>query len=140
MDMGTRQYLCQMQRLDKQIQNKLAEIYKLRTMAIGISVATDKEKIQTSSDKDKIGNFVAKIIDMEHEVDNMIDKRATIVSQIEEMEDIESYDILANVYILGKDLKVVAVEKKLSYRHFLRLYNKAVFEFEENYKNVTECH
>lgn len=136
--MGVKQYLGQIQRFDKQIQNKLAEIYRLRTMAIGISVATDKEKIQTSSDKDKIGNFVSKIIDMEHEIDDMIDKRYKIVKEIESIDDLESYDILANVYVLGKELKTVAVEKKVTYRHFLRMHDKAISDFSDKYSSMFE--
>lgn len=132
--MDTKQYLGQIQRYDRMIKNKLDEIYKLRTLTMNISVSNDDDRVQTSSDKDKIGVMLARIIDMEREVDEIIDKRCEIVIQIEKMENLESYDILANIYILGKDLKVVAVEKHFSYRHFIRLYNRALKEFQQKYK------
>lgn len=132
--MEVKQYLAKIQRYDRMIKNKLDEIHKLRTMAMNISVSSEEDKVQTSSDKDKIGVILSRIIDMEREVDEMIDNRCEIVLQIEKMDNLDSYDILANVYILGKDLKVVAVEKHFSYRHFIRLYNKALKEFQQKYK------
>lgn len=132
-DMDTKQYLGQIKRLEMQIQNKLAEIYQLRTMAESITVATDKESVKSSGDKDKLGCIMARIVDMENEVDKMIDKRCNIVAQIDGMEDTESYDVLAKVYILDRDLKAIAIEKGIAYKTFSRNYNKALKEFENKY-------
>ena len=129
--METKQYLNQILRLDRQIENKLAEIYQLRTMAESITVATDKERVDSSGDKDKLGCIMARIVDMEREVDKMVDKRCDIVAQIDGLEDTESYDVLAKVYILDRDLKAIAIEKSISYKTFSRLYKKALKEFEE---------
>lgn len=133
MALGTKQYLSQIIKYDRMIKNKLEEIYQLRTMACNITVSNDDDRVQTSSDKDKIGCFVAKIADMEREVDEIIDKRYLIVKQIEDLEDINSYDILAQKYILGIDLKVIAIDMKITYRHFTRLYDKALKDFEKKY-------
>lgn len=133
--METKEYLNQIVRYEKQIQNKLSEISRLRALASGISIKNDGDRVQTSSSKDKISGIVAKIVDLENELDFIIDKRSLIVSQIEKMGDTDSYDALAKVYILGKDLKVVAIESNFSYRHFLRVYNNAIQEFETLYGN-----
>lgn len=132
--METKQYLNQILRLDRQIKNKLAEIYQLRTMAESITVATDKERVDSSGDKDKLGCMMARIVDMEREVDNLVDKRCEIINQIENVDNVEYYDILAKVHILGQDIKVIAIEKNVSYRHFFRIYGKAIKEFEKKYK------
>ena len=132
-DMDTKQYLGQIKRLEMQIQNKLAEIYQLRTMAESITVATDKERVDSSGDKDKLGCIMARIVDMEREVDKMVDKRCDIVAQIDRMEDTESYDVLAKIYILDRDLKAIAIEKSISYKTFSRVHKKALKEFEEKY-------
>ena len=131
--MTTKQYLEQIGRLNEQIKNKLEEIHNLRIMISGISGINDSEKVQYSSNKDKVGTITAKIVDMEIEVDKMIDKRWNIVNQIESIEDTDSYDVLANVYVLGKGFKAVAIDKGISYRHFLRLHDKAIVEFETIY-------
>lgn len=131
--METKVYLNQISRLEKQIQNKLTEIYQLRMMANGITVSNDGERVQTSGDKDKIGVLMAKIVDMEREVDEMVDKRCDIVSQIESIKDENAYDVLAGVYILKKELKVVAIEKKMSYSYIKRIHSLALDAFEKMY-------
>ena len=56
--MNTKTYLNQISRLDKMIQNKLSEIYRLKTIACSVTVSTDKEAVDVSSDKDKLGSTV----------------------------------------------------------------------------------
>ena len=121
--MEVKQYLGQIKRLEMQIQNKLAEIYQLRTMAESITVATDKESVKSSGDKDKLGCIMARIVDMETEVDKMVNKRCDIVAQIDGIEDAESYDVL----------KAIAIEKGIAYKTFSRIYKKALKEFEDKY-------
>ena len=96
--MVTKQYLWQIERLDKMIQNKLSEIYQLKTMACSVTVSNDGERVQTSSDKDRLGSTVAKIVDLEKEtdrlVDRFIDKRNHIIEQIDGIEDMNMYHVL----------------------------------------------
>ena len=131
--MNTKQYLEQIKRLDAQIANKLKEIHNLRLMVDSIGSISDADKVQTSPTKDKIGVIVAKVVDMEREVDFMVDKRWNIVTQIESVKENESYDILAKVYVLGQDFKAIAIDKGMSYRHFLRLHDKSIMDFEAMY-------
>ena len=72
-DMTTKSYLGQIERLDRMIQNKLSEIYQLKTMACSVTISNDSERVQTSRDKDRIGSTVAKIVDLERETNNIID-------------------------------------------------------------------
>ncbi len=137
--MDTKFYLSQIGRLEKQIQNKMLEIDQLRTMACSTTVSNEGDRVQTSGDKDRLGAVVSKIVDMEREVDEMIDKRCDIVSQIDNMKDTDMYDVLANVYILQKALKVVAIEKRMSYRHIKRVYSDALKCFEEKYGESYLC-
>ena len=67
---------------------------------------------------------------MEREVDEIIDKRYLIVKQIEDLEDVNSYDVLAQIYILGKNLKAIAIDMKIDYRHLTRLHEKALKSFD----------
>lgn len=131
--METKQYLNQISRLERQIQNKLSEIYQLKTMACNVTISGNGDRVQTSGDKDQLGAVVSKIVDMEREVDEMVDKRFEIVSQIDRMESTEFYDMLAQLYILKKELKVVAIEKKMSYSSAKRIHAQALMEFERVY-------
>ena len=72
--MGTKQYLGQIERLDMMIQNKLSEIYQLKTMACSVTVSNSEDRIQKTSDKDKLGSTVAKIVDLEKETDELVEQ------------------------------------------------------------------
>ena len=131
--MNIKNHLEQIGRLDKRIQNKLEEIDKLRRMASGTSYS-ESERVQTSLSADKIGAIATMIVDMEKEVDRLIDERCLIVAEIESMKNEDDYDVLANIYILGKDIKTVAVEMGKSYRYISDLHRKALKDFEEFHK------
>ena len=132
--MNIKNHLEQIGRLDKRIQNKLEEIDKLRRMASGTSYS-ESERVQTSLSADKIGAIATRIVDMEKEVDRLIDERCVIVAEIENMKDEDYYDVLANIYILGKDIKTIAVENGKSYRTISNWHKKALKTFGEMYKS-----
>lgn len=135
--MKTQDYLKQVERLDRMIQNKLAEIKQLRGMATSITIAPKTVNVQTSTDKDRMGNAIAKIIDLETETDNMVNKyiqkRREIVNQIDSVKDTNMYHVLSERYIARKDLSVIAVEMGYSFKQICRIHNKALTEFEEMY-------
>lgn len=134
--MNTEQYLNQIIELDVQIKDELEEIHNLRLM-MGISGGgNDGERVQSSSEKDKVGALAVKIVDMERKVDDLVDKRFKITEQIKNMQNSTSRTILTKVYILGKCYKTVSSEINVSYRHFLRLNDKALSEFEQKYLKV----
>ena len=135
--MDTKQYLRQIKRLDRQIQNKLSELYNLKMMASSISVSNEGERVQTSGNKDQLGAVVAKIVDMEKEVDKMVDlfvdTRNEIISQIDSMDDLDSYDILSMRYVSGKTFHEISEKTGWSIRKVFSLHGKALLEFEKKY-------
>ena len=104
--MTTKEYLNQISRLNRMINNKLSELAELKELSKSISAVSNKERVQTSMERDKIGNTLSKIDEMEREIDKMIDsysdKRIHIIGQIDSMEDENSYDILFSRYIEKK--------------------------------------
>ena len=137
--MDTKQYLSQIKRLDRQIQNKLSELYNLKMMASSISVSNECERVQTSGNKDQLGAVVAKIVDMEKEVDKMVDlfvdTRSKIISQIDSMDDLDSYDILSMRYVAGKTFHEISEKTNWSIRKVFSLHGKALLEFEKKFGN-----
>ena len=135
--MDTKQYLSQIKRLDRKIQNKLSELYNLKMMARSISVSNEGERVQTSGNKDQLGAVVAKIVDMEKEVDKMVDlfvdTRSEIISQIDSMDDLDSYDILSMRYVAGKTFHEISEKTGWSIRKVFSLHGKALLEFEKKY-------
>lgn len=135
--MKTKDYLSQASRLNKMINNKLSEISQLRELSVSISAIGNDEKVQTSPDFDKIGTAIAKIDELENNLDKMIDeylvKRERIIAQIDTMEEESVYQILFSRYIEKKTFEKIATEMKYSWRQIVRLHGKALQQFEKKY-------
>ena len=135
--MTTKQYLNQIDRINRMVNNKLAEIYQLKTMVCSISVSANEDKVQSSSGKDKLGSAVAKIVDLENEINNAIDvyveKKDRIVSQIDSIKDIMEYQVLFSRYIERKTFEQIAEDNDYSVRQILRIHGNALVEFEKNF-------
>lgn len=133
--MTTKSYLSQIERLDRMIQNKLSEIYQLKTMACSVTVSNDGERVQNSGNKDRMGSTVAKIVDLEKETDELVDsfveKRKRIVGQIDSMEDVDYYHVLSMRYVARDTFENIAEKTNWSIRKVFSLHGKALLEFEK---------
>lgn len=135
--MTTKEYLNQISRLNRMINNKLVEIQQLRDLALGISSISTGERVQSTPDFDKIGSKMAKIDELEKNLDETIDKyvdlKNRIIGQIESMEDEITYNILFSRYIEKKQFELIAIEMEYSWRQIIRLHGKALNQFEEKF-------
>ena len=135
--MTTKEYLGQISRLNRMINNKLTEIAQLKDMAVSISATQSGERVQTTPNFDKIGTKYAKIDEMERKidcmVDELVDKKEKIIQQIDSMEDENTYNILFARYIEKKTFEVIATEMKYSWRQVVRLHGTALKQFEKKY-------
>ena len=138
--MDTKQYLNQISRLDRMIQNKLAEISQLRELAMSVSAVKNEERVQTTPNFDKIGTAYCKIEEMEEKLDKLIDeyvdKKNLIISQIDGIENETYYEILFARYIEKKTFEKIADEMAYSWRQIIRLHGGALQEFEKKYGNT----
>lgn len=137
--MTTKQYLGQIERLNRMIENKLSEIYEIKSMACNISVPTDKERVQSSGAKDRLGDAIAKLVDLERETDELVDmfiaKRKHIIEQIDQIEKKEHYLILTYKYVQCMDFKSIFLKMGISERKMYSIYGQALKEFEKLYGN-----
>lgn len=135
--MTTKDYLNQISRLNRMINNKLVEIQQLKEMSCSISAITNSERVQTSLSPDKIGSNIAKIDEMERNIDGMIDeyvdKKNLIISQIDSIENETYYNILFAKYVERKTFEKIADEMTYSWRQIIRLHGRALQEFERLY-------
>ena len=138
--MDTKQYLQQISRLDRMINNKLAEISQLRELAMSVSAIKNEERVQTTPNFDKIGTAYCKIEEMEEKLDKLIDeyvdKKNLIISQIDKIENETYYEILFARYIEKKTFEKIADEMTYSWRQVIRLHGRALQEFEKKYGNT----
>lgn len=135
--MTTKSYLGQVDRLEKMIQNKLSEIYQLKLIACSISVSNDSDKVQKSSDKDKLGATVSKIVDLEDETNRLVEdfskKRKYIIEQIDSIEDTDNYHVLSMRYISKNTFEEIAEKTNWSLRKVFLIHGKALQEFENKF-------
>lgn len=131
--MTTQEYLSQVERYNRMIKNKLEDVGKLRAMSTSITLSPKDVDVQKTTEKDKIGSVIVKIIDMEKEVDTLIDKRRRIINQIESISDQNMYEVLAQRYIKNIQPKSIHIGKIGSERHIRRILRSAEIEFERLY-------
>jgi DNA-directed RNA polymerase specialized sigma subunit len=135
--MTTKDYLNQVGRFNRMINNKLVEIAQLKELACSISAIQTGERVQTTPNYDKIGTAYAKIDEMERKLDKLIDtyvdKKNYIIGQIDGVEDEMLYNILFARYIERKTFEKIATELEYSWRQIIRLHGKALKQFENQY-------
>lgn len=109
--MKAKEYLQQVMKLDKIIQNKLIEKEQWKNIASNTTTAPDSERVQSSGSKEKMADAVIRYVEIEAEIDECINKmvatKKEIISTIEQLPAIE-YDLLHKVYIQFMDLYEVA--------------------------------
>ena len=135
--MTTKEYLNQISRLNRMINNKLVEIQQLRDLACSISAINLEDRVQSSPNFDKIGSKMAKIDELEHTLDQTIDQyvdlKNKIINQIDSMEDENVYNVLFSRYIEKKSFELIAIDMEYSWRQIIRLHGKALKQFEEKF-------
>lgn len=135
--MTTKDYLSQIGRLNRMINNKLIEIQQLRVMAANVSAVSNEEKVQSTPNFDKMGATFVKIEEMEEKLDSLIDdfidRKNHIIAQIDGIDNELSYVILFSRYIERKSLEKIATELNYSYKSINRYHGAALKEFEEKY-------
>ena len=136
-DMDTKQYLGQIGRLDRMIKNKMTELAQYKDLAYGLSSITNEERVQTTPEFDKMSGKVAKIIEIEQKIDSLIDeyvdKKNLIISQIDKIENETYYEILFARYIEKKTFEKIADEMNYSFRNTTRIHGRALREFENKF-------
>lgn len=110
--METKEFLSQPKRLDLQIKNKLIEKQQWRDLALGITANMEGERVQASTSQQKMADAIAKCIDMEAEIDNLIDrlidKKKEVIEVIEQVDSPIEYDVLHRIYVQYMTLQEVS--------------------------------
>lgn len=138
--METKEYLQQIGRYDRLINNKLVELAQYRSMACSVSAVKNDERVQSSPSHDTMDKIVSKIEQMENEIDLLVDRyidnKRTIISQIDSMSDEMTYQILFSRYVEQKTFEKMAIEMNYCYKQIIRRHGKALQEFEQKWGNT----
>ena len=127
--MKAKEYLKQLQKLDKLIENKLAEKEQWRAIATGTTQQMTPDRVQSSPNPQKMADAVCRIIEIESEIDAYIDKlvdtKREVISTIERLNPTE-YDLLHKVYVQYFTFDDVAIKNDKSYSWVTTVHGKAL--------------
>ena len=130
--MDAKTYLQQVINIDQQINSRLEQLGRLKTLATHTtSTISDMPKAQGSVSR--MEDTVIKIIMMEHEIDEEIDRlvdlKVEVRKQISLMEDARCRLILEERYLNGKKWEAIAASLNYTVRNVQILHGKALEEF-----------
>ena len=124
---------------DKLIDTKLVDIEELRRRLQDVKSPTFGDRVQSTKDPDKFTNVINKIIELEKEVnediDKLIDNKNACRRLIESLESNFYKVVLYKIYFEGKSLRTVADSLSVSVRQIARIRNKAIVQISKNSKN-----
>lgn len=127
--MKAKDYLDQVEKLDTIIKNKLIERAQWRDVALGVTARSDGERVQASGSKNKLGDAVAKAVDIEAEIDALVDKlidaKKEITATIELLNATE-YDVLHMRYIQHLSYTDIADAKCRDYNWVTTVHGRAL--------------
>lgn len=125
----TKEYLQQISKLDKLIENKLIELQQWKSIATGTTASSDGERVQASSNQQKMADAVCRYIAIQEEIDSyideLVDKKQDVIHTIEQLPTVQ-YDVLHKVYIQDKSLYEVADMYNKSYPWATSIHGRAL--------------
>ncbi len=128
--MTVKEYLGQAYRLDQRINSKLEQVDSLNELATkATSTLTGMPKNPNKS-KSIVADTVVKIIDLQTEINNDIDRlvdlKREIVAMIKSVSNTEHQTLLELRYLCFKSWEQIAVDMGYNVRHVYRIHDEAV--------------
>lgn len=123
-------YLQKIKLYDVQINSKLEELAKLKDMTTKITPTLSGDVVSGSRSQDKLGDAVAKIVDLEAEIDKRIDAlcdlKRNAMELLDKLQNPNHYEILDKRYFQFKSLEQISVDMGYSYRNICYIHGKAL--------------
>ena len=129
--MRSKEFLLQIKKLNRLIENKLIEVQQLKDIASNATSNMSGEQVPSgkSGNTDKIANAICAYMDLEneinHDIDELIDKKKAVVSVIEQLNATE-YDVLHKVYVQSFTLQEVATRYDRAYSWATTIHGRAL--------------
>lgn len=125
-------YLRKIELLDAHITNKLNDLATLRTMVTKITATITPVAVAGSGNQDKLGDAIAKIVDLQNEINQKIDKfvdsKREVSAVLEKLQEPDHVKVLHKRYIEYKPWEQIACEMRCTYRNVCYIHGKALQE------------
>ncbi len=127
--MKAKDYLLQISKIDRIIENKIAELEHWKAIATGTTTYSDGDRVQSSGNKYKMEDAVLKCIEINDEInseiDRLVDTRKEVINTIEQLK-LDEYDVLYKIYVQRKDFKDVSAIMDKSYSWVTSKHGRAL--------------
>ena len=127
--MKAKEYLLQIRKIDRLVENKIAELEHWQAIATGTTTFSDGDRVQSTGNKYKMEDAIIKCIEINNEINSeierLVDTRKEVISTIEQLKPSE-YDVLHKIYVQNKDFQTIADAKKKSYSWVTSKHGRAL--------------
>lgn len=134
MTMKAKEFLRQVKKLDKLIENKMIEIQQWKDVADNTTAVLTGERVKSSHNPQKIADAIGRYVDLERElqedINNLILAKKRVLKVIEQLDALE-YDILHKLYVQHYTLWDVADKYNRTYSWVTTIHGQAVKKVQE---------
>ena len=133
--MTAKEYLSQAYRLDKRIDSKLEQLSDLRDTTTKATAVMNDTPVSHTRNVHSLQDTIAKIVDMEHELDRdidaLVDLKRDMTQLIKAVQNPQYQLILEMRYLTYKSWREIAEALELDDRYVYKLHGLALREFEK---------
>lgn len=123
-------YLKQVELCDTRINNKLDELSVLKSIALKVTPSLSHAPAHSSGGQDKVGDVIAKIIDLEADinrtVDELVDKKREISAVVDQIQNADQLSVIYKHYFQFETLEQIACDMHMSYRNVCYIHGRAL--------------
>lgn len=132
--MEAKQYLLQIRKSSRIINNKISELEVLRDISTKTTPNGNNVQFIVYGVSDKVGKTAAKIIDLQNEIEQEINRLAQLRQEVLKVLDTlepNMMDLLYRRYFKLESWETIANEMHYTYRWVLILHGKALLELQK---------
>lgn len=126
----SKKYLQQIRLYDSHINTKLEDLHCLKEMVTKITPTLKDDVVSGGGSQDKLGDAIAKIVDLEAEIDRDIDRyvaaKQEISATLDKLTDPDQLQVLHKRYVQYMTWEQIACEMNMSYRNVCYIHGKGL--------------
>lgn len=126
MTVTAKEYLSQVRKIDIMINYKQKQLDTLRQSIETITVNTNPDKVQSSGEQDRVGQIVARIVDLQNEINRdigrLVDVKREIMNVVDQL-DPTCMELITKRYFEFKTWEQIAAEMGYSYQWVCGIVN-----------------
>lgn len=138
-EIDAKSYLRQIKLYDTRINMKIDELAALKASLTKITPTLRDDAVSSSGSQDKLGDAVAKMVDLRNEInadiDRFVDAKRSVGATIDSVSDPDQMQVLHKRYVLYESFEQIAIEMGFTYRHITRIHGEALQSVKKILKN-----